>query len=94
LSPATRPLVILVVLTIASAVQHAWYWRHLPDRVATYLGIDGQPNDWMTRTSATVTLCGIQIGMPLLLVAVTWLAGVTIARFDDEHSQQRVLAAS
>ena len=28
----------------------------------------------MTRTSATVTLCGLQIGMPLFLVAVTWLA--------------------
>jgi uncharacterized membrane protein len=71
---AMRPFAILVVLTIVSAVQHVWYWPQLPDRVATHWGIDGQPNDWMTRTGATLTLCGIQIGVPLFLVAVTWLA--------------------
>ena len=74
MSSAARPLAILVVLTIVSAVQHAWYWHQLPDRVATHWGIDGQPNDWMTRTGATLTLCGFQIGMPLFLVAVTSLA--------------------
>ena len=71
---ATRAIVILVVLTIVSVVQHAWYWPQLPDRVATHWGIDGQPNDWMTRTAATLTLCGLQIGVPLFLVAVTSLA--------------------
>jgi uncharacterized membrane protein len=70
----TRALAILVVLTIVSVVQHAWYWFQLPDRVATHWGIDGQPNDWMTRTGATLTLCGLQIGVPLFLVAVTSLA--------------------
>ncbi|MEJ7595015.1 MAG: DUF1648 domain-containing protein [Planctomycetaceae bacterium] len=71
---ATRASAILVLLTIVGAVQHAWYWPQLPDRVATHWGIDGQPNDWMTRTGATLTLCGLQIGVPLFLVAVTTLA--------------------
>ena len=71
---AARPFGILVVLTVVSAVQHAWYWPQLPDRVATHWGFDGQPNGWMTRTGATLTLCGIQIGMPLFLAAVTSLA--------------------
>ena len=71
---ATRASAILVLLTIVSAVQHAWYWPQLPDRVATHWGIDGQPNDWMTRTGATLMLCGLQIGVPLFLAAVTSLA--------------------
>jgi uncharacterized membrane protein len=71
---ATRAIAILVMLTIVSVVQHAWYWPQLPDRVATHWGIDGQPNDWMTRTGATLTLGGLQIGIPLFLVAVTSLA--------------------
>lgn len=74
MSSALRPIVIVAVLTIVSAAQHAWYWPQLPDRVATHWGIDGQANDWMTRTAATVTLCGIQIGIPLFLIAVTSLA--------------------
>ena len=65
---------LLAVLTVLSAAQHAWYWSQLPDRVATHWGIDGQPNDWMTRTGATVTLCGLQIAVPWFLVAVTSLA--------------------
>ncbi len=69
-----RALTLLFVLTIVSGAQHAWYWPQLPDRIATHWGIDGQPNDWMTRTAATLTLCGLQIGVPLFLVAVTWLA--------------------
>ena len=68
------PLSILAVLTVVSGLQHAWYWPQLPERVATHFGIDGQPNDWMARTPAVLTLCGLQIGVPLFLIALTSLA--------------------
>lgn len=59
---------------LLSLGQHAWYWPQLPDRVATHFGIDGQPNDWMSRTSSTLMLCGIQLGLPLFLAGVMSLA--------------------
>lgn len=74
MSSKSLPLTIVAALTIVSMLQHAWYWSQLPERVATHFGVDGQPNDWMSRTSAALMICGFQIGIPLFLIAVTSLA--------------------
>ena len=65
---------ILAGLMVVSVVQHVWYFPQLPERVATHFGIDGQPNDWMSRTAATLLLAAVQLGVPLFLVGVTSLA--------------------
>ena len=65
---------ILAGLMVVSVVQHVWYFPQLPDRVATHFGADGRPNDWMSRTGSTLTLAGIQLGVPLFLAGVTSLA--------------------
>ena len=63
---------LLVVVVVG---QHAWYWPQLPERVATHFGVDGKPNDWMSRAAATVLLASIQLGLPLFLIFVNFLAG-------------------
>ena len=61
-------------IALLAVAQNAWYWGQLPDRVATHFNLEGTPNDWMTKTNATIVMCGFQVGMPFLLMAVTLLA--------------------
>ncbi len=67
--------VFVILLIVGVVVQHAWYWPQLPERMATHFGANGHPNDWMSRTAATLLLAGLQIGIPLFLVFVNALAG-------------------
>ena len=61
---------LITVLTIFGLSLHAWYWTQLPDRVATHFGIDGNPNDWMSKTNATILLCSLQVGLPLFFLSI------------------------
>jgi len=70
---ATR---ILWLLTVAGICQHLWYWPQLPPTVATHFGLDGRPNDWMSRGNATAVLLGFQLLFPWLLFGVVRLIGV------------------
>lgn len=63
-------LVILTILSLAACAQHAWYYGQLPERVATHFGMQGQPNDWMNRTAATLVMLAAQVGIPWLLVGI------------------------
>jgi uncharacterized membrane protein len=67
-------LFAVVVIALLAVAQNAWYWGQLPDRVATHFNSEGSPNDWMTKTNATITMSAFQIGMPLFLIVVTLLA--------------------
>ena len=67
-------LFAVAMIAVAAVAQNAWYWGHLPDKVATHFNIEGNPNDWMSKTNATIVMCGFQVGMPFLLMAVTSLA--------------------
>ncbi|MCY2984881.1 MAG: DUF1648 domain-containing protein [Planctomycetota bacterium] len=64
----------VAVIALLAVAQNAWYWGQLPDRVATHFNSEGTPNDWMTKTNATLTMSAFQIGMPFILIAVTLLA--------------------
>lgn len=68
------PMGLLAILVLISLPQHYFYYTQLPDVVATHFGADGKPNDWMTRLNATLVVGGIQVLVPVSLVAVSWLA--------------------
>jgi uncharacterized membrane protein len=63
-------VIILAALSLAACCQHAWYWGQLPERVATHFGVQGQPNDWMSRSAATVVMLATQIGLPWMLYGI------------------------
>lgn len=68
------PMCLLAIMVLISLPQHYFYYTQLPDVVATHFGADGKPNDWMTRLNATLVVGGIQVLVPMFLVAVSWLA--------------------
>ena len=65
---------ILATLMVFGVFQHAWYWPQLPDQVATHFGVDGQPNDWMSRSASTIVFLMLQLGVPMFLLGITSLA--------------------
>ncbi len=67
-------LFAVAAIALLAVAQNAWYWGQMPDRVATHFNLEGTPNDWMTKTNATIIMCGFQIGMPFFLIAITLLA--------------------
>ena len=71
---------LVVALTAIGLILHAWYWTELPDRIATHFGIDGSPNQWMSKGSGTLLLVAIQIGLPMLFLGIARL----LARLPSE----------
>jgi uncharacterized membrane protein len=69
---SSRNIAVLTVfgLVAAGLGMQTWYWGQLPDRIATHFGIDGSPNEWMSKANATLLLCGVQVGLPLLLLGI------------------------
>jgi uncharacterized membrane protein len=63
---------LVVALTAFGLALHAWYWTQLPDRVATHFGIDGNPNDWMSKANATILLCALQVSLPAIFLFIGW----------------------
>lgn len=61
---------LVILLTLFGLGLHVWYWTQLPDRMATHFGVDGKPNEWMSKTNGTMLLCGTQVGLPLLLLLI------------------------
>ncbi len=65
---------LIILLTAGSIVQNAFYWNHLPERVATHFNAQGEPDAWMNRTAATAMMLGFQLGIPLFVLMMAWLA--------------------
>ena len=65
--------IFLGILSLLAIVQNAIYWTKLPERVATHFGANGQPNDWMDRTSGTVLMLVVQVAVPWLIVGLAYL---------------------
>ena len=63
-------MIVLVLLGLVALGQNLWYWNQLPERVATHFGVNGQPDSWMDRTSATLLMLSVQIGLPWFLVGI------------------------
>ncbi len=62
--------IALAVLSLLACAQNGYYWTQLPDRVATHFGINGQPDDWMSKGSATLLMLAVQIAIPWFLVGI------------------------
>jgi uncharacterized membrane protein len=45
--------------------------NHLPERIATHFGLDGQANGWMTRTAHVRFMLGFGLGLPLFMLALS-----------------------
>lgn len=63
-------LAVLVILSVAGLVQHAWYWTQLPERPTTRIGTDGRPHTPLDRTTGTLLMLAVQTGLPWMLVGV------------------------
>lgn len=63
--------VALAIVAFLGVAQNLYYWSQLPETVATHFGMDGKPNQWMSRTASTCLMIGLQLGLPLFLIAVT-----------------------
>ncbi len=76
--PAGMLAATLALFLVATASQ-------LPaDRVATHFGMDGMPNDWMSRTAHTVLSLSLTLGMFILDFGIVYLvAHVSIPGADE-----------
>ncbi|MCX6924350.1 MAG: DUF1648 domain-containing protein [Verrucomicrobia bacterium] len=46
----------------------------LPERVATHFAANGQPDGWMSRSGYLNFIAGMGIGLPLFILAITFLS--------------------
>lgn len=68
---------VLIALTFATMLLglmlQMWYYPQLPERMATHFGVDGTPNGWMSRNSAALFQCALQVLLPLLFAGIAWV---------------------
>lgn len=57
-------------LMLVGLLLQAWYWAQLPERVAIHFGADGNPNDWLGKTGATILSSGLLVGIPLFFAMI------------------------
>ncbi len=61
-----KTLIITSVVILLPIVFGLVMWDHLPERIATHWGVDGEPDGWSGRGMAV-------FGLPLFLLAMHWL---------------------
>lgn len=64
---ATSLVFMLIIIGLGLQIV---YWPQLPARVATHFGKDGNPNDWMNKSIATILNCGLVVIIPLFFMAI------------------------
>ncbi len=69
-STSSLMLFALALLSLVAIGQNAFYWTELPEQVATHFNAAGEPDSWMDKTSATVMLIALQLGLPWMLVGI------------------------
>lgn len=63
----------LLLLLICWAIFAAYVWQsgaQLPERVATHFGMDGRPNDWMTRETHVRFTILAGLGIPAFILGI------------------------
>lgn len=71
-----RPTIVLLVLWVLYCGYVVQSSESLPAQVATHFGADGTPNGWMSRSSHVRFMIGFGVGIPLLLMLLSGLAGI------------------
>jgi uncharacterized membrane protein len=69
---SAAPGIILIVLIAAFAGFLSSTAQQLPDPVATRFGFNGDPVQWMNRSSAIALMVVLGLGLPLLMVAISF----------------------
>lgn len=74
---------IFLILVALSALQMAYYYPALPDRVASHFGAGGEPNGWSSKAGFITTFAVMLIGEVVIFlgipVAVSRLPTTTIS---------------
>ncbi len=65
------PLLALGVVMIGFLADAVLTAHHLPERLATHFGEDGEANGWMTRAGHVRFILGFGLGVPLFILAVS-----------------------
>jgi uncharacterized membrane protein len=66
------PAYLLLILALAFVGFLAWSAPKLPEQVATHFGFSGNPDGWSQRSAALWLMGGFGLGLPLLIVAISW----------------------
>ena len=70
----------------------AYSASHLPERLATHFGVNGQPNGWMSRSSLLVGSAALAYVFPLYTVAICWLARLVPGAINLPHKEHWLAA--
>jgi hypothetical protein len=87
-SLAARPLVAAVVLGqlyLAYLALLAWSVGQMPERVAGHFGLTGRADRWMGRTGYLLSMTLLGLGLPLVLVVLTALPGLSLHGINLPH---------
>lgn len=63
----------LAAISFLSIIQNCFYYAQLPDQVATHFNLQGEPDSWMSKGSATAVILAVQLVLPFFLVGITAL---------------------
>lgn len=64
------PLLVLAALCIAFVADVLLTADHLPERLATHFGLDGNPDGWMTRSGHVRFILGFGLGVPAFILGI------------------------
>ena len=64
------PLLVLAAVMLGLVADVLLTTQHLPARLATHFGADGQANGWMTKAAHVRFVFGLGLGVPLFILLV------------------------
>ena len=71
------PIALTIVTVLIGLGLQLWYWPQLPERMAIHFDINGNPNDWLDKSPATLLSVGLMALLPAFFIgisqAISWL---------------------
>jgi uncharacterized membrane protein len=89
---SAAPGILLILLSIAFVGFLFWSAQQLPEQVATRFGFDGRPVKWMNRSAAITLMAGFGLGLPVLMVLISFLVRVLPASSINVPNREHWLA--
>jgi uncharacterized membrane protein len=74
------PAIVLAALWLGFLIYLAYSALLLPERVAIHFGADGQPNNWMSRTTHLLFMGALGVGLPLVSAVLALVVRLVPAR--------------
>ena len=85
-------MVLFAGLSLLFLVYLAFSASHLPARLATHFGSNGQPNGWMSRSSLLLGSAALAYVFPLYTVALCWLVRLVPGAVNLPHKEHWLAA--